>query len=133
MADANTIERENLEELNQERSSRQADNKNSKLRSDSKPNIVVYAIMATIGGIGDLLGFIPVIGWFLRLPFSLVIWFWRVCTGKLKNPAQKILKNATLGVTPLPSNTTFIISSYVEETELGQKLTGMAKKANIKI
>jgi len=33
----------------------------------------------------------------------------------------------------LPSNTTFIISSYVEETELGQKLTGMAKKANIKI
>jgi len=126
-------ERENLSELNQERTPEQARDEKLVVRSDSKPNIVVYAIMATIGGIGDLLGFIPALGGFLRLPFSLVIWFWKLCSGKLReSPGQKILKNAFLGATPLPSNTTFIITSYLEETKLGQRTIGTAKKAPIK-
>ncbi|OGZ34835.1 MAG: hypothetical protein A2V60_00805 [Candidatus Portnoybacteria bacterium RIFCSPHIGHO2_01_FULL_39_19] len=133
---ATNQERENLSELNQERGPEQTGDKKSATHSDSKPNIVVYAIMATIGGIGDLLALIiplPVIASILRFPFSLTIWFWKLCSGKLKeSPGQKILKNAIWGATPVPSNTMFIVTSYLEETKLGQKTIGAAKKTSVK-
>ena len=134
MNDATTIEkeeRENLAELHEaQNSTRESSDDSRRTNSESGPNIVIYGIIGTIGVIGDALGFIPVVGAILRAPFQGIVYLWKLMSGKLqKSPGQKILTNALLGITPLPSNTTFIVTSYLEETKLGKKTIGKLSKA----
>jgi hypothetical protein len=131
MEDATTIERESAAELHEaQNSANQSPDDNLRTKSEPGPNIIVYGIIGTIGAIGDALGFIPVVGAILRAPFQAIIYLWKLMSGKLgESPGQKILTNALLGITPLPSNTTFIVTSYLEETKLGKKTIGKLSKA----
>ena len=133
MTEATTEERQNLAELNSDQNSDEEGFDSEQKKSDSRPNIAVYGMIGVIGAIGDLLGLIPipVLNSILRAPFQLIVYFWKLMSGKLhESQGQKILTNSLIGLTPLPSNTTFIITSYLEETKLGKKTIGKLSKAN---
>jgi len=125
-------ERYNLYTLNKIRSEdSENENKPQKTRvgSTSKPNPGVYMFLIAIAGTGDLIGLIPVLGALLRLPFSGIIWLWRLMSGNFKtSPAQKIMTNGLLGALPLPSCLSFVVSCYLEESKSEKTFFGKAQK-----
>jgi len=125
------LERQNLALLNQERAEEEETEAAASTQTgdSSRPNFVVYIFLLPIAVVGDLLGLIPVLGAVLRFPFAMVIWLWRLLSGNFKkSPAQKIITSAITGATPLPANTTFVASCYLEETKLGKFILNKATK-----
>jgi uncharacterized membrane protein YciS (DUF1049 family) len=118
---ATNQERENLNELNQERNSEQLEGEKLGVSPHSKPNIIIYIFVGGFALLGDLLALIPVVGFALGWPFSGMVWLWRELGGHAKKKSmEKILKNGLLRIIPISfSNTTFVISTYLENTKLG--------------
>jgi len=118
-----------LAELNIDRYKNEDEEPKATANPKNGPNIGLYMILGVVAVVGDLVGLIPVLGALLRLPFAGIIWLWRLISGNFKtSPAQKIMTNALLGATPLPSNTTFIASCYLEETKLGKTIMKKSSK-----
>jgi hypothetical protein len=112
-----------LAELNMDRYENEDEEPEITTNPEYGPNIGLYMILGIVAVMGDLVGLIPVLGALLRLPFAGIIWLWRLMSGNFKtSPTQKVITNALLGATPLPSNTTFIASCYLEETKLGKTI-----------
>jgi len=115
------------EAINKERN-KDIDTETQVEKPDSGPNIVIYIFMVGLIGLpGDLLKFIPVLGGILAFPFTAMMWFWRVLSGRFKtSPIQKIMVNGALQAVPF-TNTFFLTSCYMEETKLGKAILSKAK------
>jgi len=145
MAESNDEERDRQSKLNQER---QEVSLNAGAESAHGPApvmnaaelLLILGAAATIDflAILSLTGFLAIAVLLIQIPATLSLWFWRVLkhqAGPKKDPTFQILavflgKFFSGGF--LPTNTIFVLYSYFQDSKLGQKTIGTAKKVTVK-
>ncbi len=144
MAEKNK-EREYQSELNQERqetktetSGESAHGPASTINAAELLIILGLAITVDLIDVLDLTGFGAIISRAVDLPCLGLLWLWRIMkhqAGPKKDPTLQVL-TAFLGeISPfgiLPIWTIFVLYVYFQDSKLGQKTIGAAKKATIK-
>ncbi len=138
---ATTQERENLAQLNQVRAKDEQEEKTSGFTPATVINtgemIIIIGAALTVDLIDllDLTGFGAIIARFVDIPALGALWLWRVMkhqAGPKKDPTFQILITFLAELSPIgivPAWTIFVAYVYFQDSKLGQKTIGKAKKA----
>ena len=132
---ATTKEREYQAQLNQSRqeSTAKKTTASGEKGTETAPNFIVVIFMLIVALMADIAGAIPIVGFLIAGLALGIIWFWRIFShqiGPKKDPTFQLLSALAAKIIPfpLPTYTTFVLYSYIKDTELGKATIGKAEK-----
>ena len=135
MATATTKERQFTSQLSQARGRIKTRTAGNTAANDS-PNIVVTMLFLGLAGVGDLVGLIPIAGYFVKYPALGIIWLWRFSrhqTGPKKDPTLQLLLSSLGSALPfVPTCIILVLYTHGMDTKLGKATIGKLSTTKIK-